>query len=305
MTRVNAGEHLTTPETERLGVLLDTAYPVTQAAKEEGGRLVTREVREHPIPAAFQPLADYVNAFRRGDHLKPLEQQAQAPVPFLPQNVMPTVSMPLPQAPQLPQMTNAPSEPVNRGPINANNLADNLRAEPDYKTYATILREWNTLTRYAQGSPPDGNFNNSTDLAIIYGIAKLFDPDSAVREGELTLTQALGTLPERLRVLIGRNFDGTGTLPAQVRADLLHAGQQKMLQAKEQWDTLVEDYTRRATRGSVDPDDVIRTMGTPKDLDYRDVVERGKRTAGASSSPDLDPEVVRRNRERLGAPGGR
>jgi hypothetical protein len=171
------------------------------------------------------------------------------------------------------------------------NLADNLRGEPVYKTWETVLQAWNTLARYAQGGF-DGTYDNGTDLAIIYHIAKLFDPDSAVREGELHLTQNVGPIGDQLVAMYRAKFLDGGILPAAARAQLLYAGQRKMEEVKDVADHIFETYAGRAQRGGVDPADVVPKLPAPKPMDYRAVVERGKQTETTARQPPSEPPVI-------------
>lgn len=306
--KARSGVHLTTDETERLGLLIDRAYPETLVTVDENGRKVVRRERKDVIPVEHDRLVKLLDEFRSGVHLQQPQQpftppppmQATAPVPGVPSRAVPQIGVVDPNVdpaevpePIVPEPRGRPtgtgvSEPVFTGPINAQSLSDNFRAEPIYKTYTTVLQTWNTLARYAEGGF-DGTYNNGTDLAIIYHIAKLFDPDSAVREGELTLTRNIGPIGDTLVAMYRQKFLDAGILPAKVRADLLRAGKIKMEEVSEVANGVFGTYRGRAERGSVHPDDVVPTLPPPRPFDYRAVLERGQRTDQSVTQPPQQP----------------
>jgi hypothetical protein len=279
----NQGKPISEADIQRANILINRAFEPTSEDVQQGDRTVRQIVRKDIIPPEFNRIVELTNDYNTRKHLEP----AAGP---------PTAEgvSPLP-ASNYPLISNAP-QTISTGPIKAMALADNLRGEPAYKTYDTVVREWNGLARMAQGGP-DGRYTNGTDVSLIYGLAKIFDPGSVVRESELNLMQAVGTLPQRLQAAITRNWDGTGVLPAQVRADLLQAAHERTLESRDQWELLAQTYAERAQRGGVNPADVVPRVLEPRVFDYKDVLARGERSVAATdqSIPEKPPEDVRRD----------
>jgi hypothetical protein len=106
----------------------------------------------------------------------------------------------------------------------------------------------------------EGEPNNTTDLNIIYSIAKIFDPDSAVKDGELKLPNATGSLPQQLSSLYSRLINDKGMMSAETRANLVAEAQRRVNEYKESMNVTNTQYTDLAKRIGVDPAAVIQRV---------------------------------------------
>jgi hypothetical protein len=115
----------------------------------------------------------------------------------------------------------------------------------NYKDIAPILE----AVRKAPNTPQG-------DLQLIYGVGKIMDPGSVVREGEMGLVIKSGSPQERLQGFISY-LQGGGQLTPGARARLYAVLEGAVGERKAQYDAARQAYTGIAQRGGVSPDDVF------------------------------------------------
>jgi hypothetical protein len=294
--RLRGGRDMSIDDVERARIIFDRAFPQTGEFVDLGGRKVWQITRKDAVPEWALPIANRINDYHSGAHLQPQPPQPQIPASIndvLANNVLNVPSLDMAAAPAVAPVSpdiNQPRQVGGPGPVNAQKLSDDFRAEQPVKLYNEAVVAWNSLTKHAKGDF-EGRFSNGSDLAIIYGIAKLMDPGSVVREGELNLARSLGSLPEAMLAWVTRVVQGNGILPARVRADLLFEGQRRIETYQEGLDLAMETYADRARRGGVDPRDVITGLPRPAQIDYKAILEKGKQTEAQLAPADSQPQA--------------
>lgn len=97
------------------------------------------------------------------------------------------------------------------------------------------------------------------DLMALYGIVKLYDPNSVVREGEIKLAQSAMSLPTKLRVLLSNAAYGRKLTP-EYRQQIAGIAQEIVSQQKSLVNPVMADYGRDAARFGVDSASVAPDM---------------------------------------------
>lgn len=97
------------------------------------------------------------------------------------------------------------------------------------------------------------------DLMALYGIVKLYDPNSVVREGEIKLAQSAMSLPAKLRVLLANVAYGRKLTP-EYRQQIAGIAQEIVGQQKALVNPVMADYGRDAARFGVDSASVAPDM---------------------------------------------
>ena len=106
-------------------------------------------------------------------------------------------------------------KPLGADPAKAREDLDNLRKEfatlPEVKNYKDVV----PIINAAKAAPntPAGDF------ALIYGVGKILDPGSVVREGEMSLVIKSGSPAERVNGYL-QYLQGKGRLTPQLRQEL-------------------------------------------------------------------------------------
>jgi hypothetical protein len=106
-----------------------------------------------------------------------------------------------------------------------------------------------------------GRDNRAADVNLIYGMAKIMDPGSVVRESEMTIAQAVATLPQSLQATVLSQLKETGRLTPEVRAAIMGEAHGRMQQYQYMYDQDASMTRGIAERRRMDPRDVLQTFG--------------------------------------------
>lgn len=126
------------------------------------------------------------------------------------------------------------------GQINStiNSIAGSFDNEPAVKTYQTIAQTVGTVKNLGT-SPTD-------DIRRVYAVAKVFDPNSAVREGEYKTVQDYATsLLQRQGLKAKRVFDNSGFLTQEARTFINNTLQNELDSSQKSYDNVYQNYQRR------------------------------------------------------------
>jgi hypothetical protein len=94
-------------------------------------------------------------------------------------------------------------------------LRKEVQGLPSYKNLAAAAPVYKSMAESV------GRDNRAADVNMIYGLAKIMDPGSVVRESEMTIAQAVSTLPQQLQSTILSQMEGKGRLSLDVRNAIL------------------------------------------------------------------------------------
>lgn len=133
-------------------------------------------------------------------------------------------------------------------------MADDFRAEPTVVAYKKILPTWNSMVDAAK------NNTRASDLNLVYGLATIFDPGSAVREGEQVLVRDTAALPDWLVGQINRVNGGAGLQPDTRNAIMAEAGS-RVQNWNSQFEQTATQYRDIAGRRGLKAENVIISPG--------------------------------------------
>lgn len=132
-----------------------------------------------------------------------------------------------------------------------------LRAEfegdASVKTYRTVVPTYNAMVDAAKRD------NKASDLNIVYGLAKLMDPTSVVRESEFAMAAQAGNFGERIQGLVNM-ISGGGRLVPELRAQLLDEAKSRVDAYKATHDQVANQYRSLAKQYLVKPENVINEV---------------------------------------------
>jgi hypothetical protein len=141
----------------------------------------------------------------------------------------------------------------------------------DTKTVSALRKEVQDLPSYknlAQAAPVYRSMADAAardtrgaDVNMIYAMAKIMDPGSVVRESEMTVAQAVATLPQQLRATVESQLTAGGRLTPDVRASLMQEAESRLNAYKLQFDQDAGMYRGIAQRGRMNELDVIPSFG--------------------------------------------
>jgi cell wall hydrolase len=134
-------------------------------------------------------------------------------------------------------------------------LRNEIQGLPSYKNVAQAAPVYKSMADAA------GRDNRAADVNLIYGMAKIMDPGSVVRESEMSVAQAIATLPQRLQSEIKSQLADTGRLSPGLRKDIMEEAHSRMQSYKLMFDQDAGMYRGIAQRGRMNPLDVLPEFG--------------------------------------------
>jgi hypothetical protein len=142
------------------------------------------------------------------------------------------------------------------------------------------------------------------DVGGIFGVMKIFDPGSTVREGEAATVQNSGGVPETIRGLYNRVVTGERLTPQQ-RAEIVAVGRAQFGTYEQGYRGRVADFTRMAEDYGIDPRNIVggdeapappRTPAGNGGSPPR-ITTQAQYNELASGEPYIDPNGVRRTKQ--------
>lgn len=100
------------------------------------------------------------------------------------------------------------------------------------------------------------NDTGAADLDLVYGIGKIMDPGSVVREGEMVMVNRSSPFAEMLQGYIG-SIQGQGKLTPETRSRLLEMARTRMSELRTAHDEVTGGITARAKERGIDPSRVL------------------------------------------------
>lgn len=138
------------------------------------------------------------------------------------------------------------SQKPDKGLASATDLRKEFQNRSGVKDFNTVKTSYNKIQMAAE------NDSKAGDLSLIYGLMKLQDPTSTVRESETEMAQQIGGFPEKTKALFSQ-FTGKGRLtPEQRKAIVEEAGILAQAQAKSLAD-VESEFGDLAKTYKVDP----------------------------------------------------
>lgn len=135
-------------------------------------------------------------------------------------------------------------------------LRKEIQDVPSYKNIAAAAPVYKSMRDAA------GRDTRAADVNMIYGMAKLMDPGSVVRESEMTVAQAVATLPQYIQSNIMSQMTTTGRLNPDVRQAIMEEAHSRMSSYKIMFDQDASMFSGIAKRNGMNLEDVIPNFGS-------------------------------------------
>jgi hypothetical protein len=201
-------------------------------------------------PATGQPVKGWINPAN------------QSVTPYRPQNsTAATSTIPAPPPGVDPkvwreaQSKRAAEEGMPASSEAASKLRNEVQGLPSYKNLAQAAPVYKSMAEAA------GRDNRAADVNLIYGMAKIMDPGSVVRESEMTVAQAIATLPQQLQAALKSQMTETGRLTPELRGMIMQEARSRILAYQGMFDQDAGMYRGIAGRNRMNEADVLPTFG--------------------------------------------
>ena len=157
-------------------------------------------------------------------------------------------------------VTDANGQPITGGntaaPIaTVTELRKEVQGLPSYKNITQAAPVYKSMLDAA------GRDNRAADVNMIYGMAKIMDPTSVVRESEMTIAQAVATLPQQLQSTVMSQLTSSGRLSPEVRAAIMQEAHSRVMAYKGMFDQDAGQYRGIAQRHRMNLADVLPDFG--------------------------------------------
>lgn len=175
----------------------------------------------------------------------------------------------------------------------ANATREAATIQTGFQNESGLRKEFEGLTEiknYKQAYPAfaavkDAASRNTpqSDINIVYGIAKLYDPTSVVREGEYATVANSPNIPEKIKGY-AQYLAGGGRLSPKTKADLVQEATGRLGTYEAEAQKARSSYDAIARRRGIDPANVFQGMG-----------DMGN-TPGLPDMSAVDAEIERRKK---------
>ena len=168
------------------------------------------------------------------------------------------------------------SRELPEGPASGGGLTTLKPAGPNFDQTSRLRQEITTLPetkRYTEALPIYRSMVKShdkdsaaADLDFVYGVAKIFDPESVVREGEMKLVGKAQSIPEDVQGFMKRAAFGEGRLTSEARRRILEVAGTRMNELRESYNERTAAYPGIARRFNIDSVNVMPRLQEHPDL---------------------------------------
>ncbi|WP_168338812.1 phage tail tip lysozyme [Rhizobium leguminosarum] len=139
-------------------------------------------------------------------------------------------------------------------PEDVSNLRKEIQGLPTYKSYQQALPPYQSMVDTAKTD------SKASDLNLVYGLGKIMDPNSVVREGEMVMVNNTSSLPDWLQGAIN-SVNGGSRLEPATRTAILNEARSRMTAYRGALDNDISQYRGIIGRRGMNEADVLPTLG--------------------------------------------
>ncbi|WP_189635622.1 hypothetical protein [Rhizobium grahamii] len=144
-------------------------------------------------------------------------------------------------------------------PSDVTDLRKEIQGLPTYKSYQQALPSYQSMVDTAKTD------SKASDLNLVYGLGKIMDPNSVVREGEMVMVNNTSSLPDWLQGAINSVNGGSRLEPATRKAILTEA-RSRMTAYRGALDNDISQYRGIIGRKGMNEADVLPVLGDVADV---------------------------------------
>jgi hypothetical protein len=262
---------LSLDEQQRAGIILANQFPnVQKVEKDDAGNIRIVRYDEKVAPSVYAPLIAQLNA---GLGVRPTQQAPAQPAPTVPppapapgvttgpMPASPAAPAPADTKPIVPAGALAPNTPAVSAPIVQGSGDTQLKEvlnHPAVKGAIDAGRAYNELLAASQAKTPEA------DLHMIYMLAKIYDPNSVVREGEVATAANTSPAMEKWWGLYNKQVNAQSALSDRARASFIEEGYKAAQAHYAAAQGLIKYAGERAGGLGLNPQNVMPPLTAPQ-----------------------------------------
>ncbi|WP_235777125.1 hypothetical protein [Rhizobium mesoamericanum] len=144
-------------------------------------------------------------------------------------------------------------------PSDVTDLRKEIQNLPTYKSYQQALPSYQSMIDTAKTD------SKASDLNLVYGLGKIMDPNSVVREGEMVMVNNTSSLPDWLQGAIN-SVNGGSRLEPAARKAILNEARSRMTAYRGALDNDLGQYRGIVGRKGMNEADVLPVLGDVADV---------------------------------------
>lgn len=236
---------------QAVGQLAEQAFRSTLDAKEQLGQIKITDLGATSQTQSIDPVSGQVT------------QLASAPITQSANNKA-TVGAAMANASAVRDTANATREAarITKQGATETELRKEFAGLPEVKKYKEAIPAYQAVVKAAQSGGPMGN--KQADINLVYGLAKLYDPESVVREGEYATIANSQSIPEWVKGQ-AQALVGGGNLTKETKKLIMEQAKIRLDSYKSEVDGARKGYDEIAKRGGLEPRNVFVPVGQQVD----------------------------------------
>ncbi|MDR4305663.1 hypothetical protein IHQ68_03375 [Chelatococcus sambhunathii] len=156
---------------------------------------------------------------------------------------------------------------------------------PSYKNYAQAAPVYRSMMETADRD------TKASDLNLIYGLAKILDPGSVVRESEIVMAQDTQGTADRLNGMVNAVIGGSRLMP-EARVALMREAQSRMAAYEDIYGADLDRYGGIVDRAGLSRADVLPQLERSKPFELPQNPDAAKSAAPAAAASTAAPVKV-------------
>lgn len=166
-----------------------------------------------------------------------------------------------------------------------------VQSLPSYKNLAQAAPIWESMVNTSK------NDSKASDLNLVYGLGKIFDPNSVVREGEMVMVKDSAGLSDQVIGWINA-VNGGARLTPEVRQAIMKEAQNRVGAYSTMYQGDTKQYEGIADRNGIKREDVLPPMPKIQDLPELGApapAAGGAQEGATATNPQTGAKIIFRN----------